>query len=90
MEPIKTRLLTFAHLATVLALLVQLARVLTASLAQSLCITKLQRSSAFQLAIMVNILHPLQLHFAQPAIHLAQPALEVLPINVFHAAAHCI
>jgi len=90
MVPIKTKLLTFAHFATVLALLVQLARVLTASLAQSLCITKLQRNSVFQLVIMVNIQLPLQLHFAQPAILLAQHALEVLLINVFHAAAHCI
>lgn len=35
------------------------------------------------------MLLPLRLHFAQPAILLAQPALEVLPINVFRAAAHC-
>ena len=33
---------------------------------------------------------PLQLHFAQPAILLAQHALEALRMNVFHAAAHCI
>ena len=90
MELIKTQLLTFAHLATVLALLVQLIQARTASLAQSLCIIKLQLNNVFQLVIMVNIQLPLQLNFAQPAILFVQPALEVLPINVFHASAHCI
>jgi len=90
MEHIKTQLLTFAHLAIVLALLVQLARVLTASLAQSLCITKLQRNSVFQLVIMVTIQLPLQFLFVQPVNRLVLLVLEALPINVFHAVAHCI
>ena len=90
LEPIQIQLLIFAHLVTVLALLVQQVRARAAWLAQSLCITKLQRNSVFQPAIFVNILYPLQLPFAQPVILLAQPVLEVLQTNAFHAAAHCI
>jgi len=63
---------------------------LYASLALFLFTIKQQQSNAWALAISVIMELPLQLHFAQPAILLAQHALEALPINVFHAAAHCI
>lgn len=90
MGPIKIQLLTFAQLVKALVQLAQLVQVLTACLAQFLCIIKQQQNSVFQLVIVGNMQLQLLLHFAQPANQVAQPALEELLINVFHVVERCI